>query len=470
VRFKDDNGHVMDVSRIEVRKLIQSALEERTDTFLTDPWEMETKLGMNLSLSNTPSEITAIPYFFRKHVLMHRHLDTQRGFLELLPQMFDEARPSSLLHKATYALALGAMSNAYKSPVMRCEARKNYGRALQELGAAIQNPSMATSDEVLMSILLFSLYEQITLNLMQKTQWTSHIHGAVTLVKLRGKDQFQSPRSAHLFRAVRNLMLTAAIQRRATIEDYPDERGWRIDEDYSLNTANRLTVITLDLPNLKCWAAEVLARPMNPETVMDMISVIDQAQDLDRRLELWLHSLPEVWHHEIRRVVTEHPSNVMMSTMWPGPVYTYEDLGVANVMNECRVSRVLCQSLIMQCCEAIPEPSMSESLNRAYTRAVYVTKQMVNDFCSTLPFLLGFDYYTRAGAHPEDEKATIATGAFFAVWPLFVLKKIACIPELQRKWMLGRLIYIGVGYGLNENKVKNYINCRPKIAAPPVYC
>jgi hypothetical protein len=112
-----------------------------------------------ISLANTPTETYAIPYFFRNHVLWQRDVDSQRGFLEILAQMYESSRPSSLLHKATYAVALGSMSNALKSRPMRCEARRTYGKALQELGVAIRNPNTAASDELLMAVLLFSLYE-----------------------------------------------------------------------------------------------------------------------------------------------------------------------------------------------------------------------------------------------------------------------------------------------------------------------
>ena len=106
-----------------------------------------------------PPELTAVPYFFHKHVLWRRHFDSQRGFLELLGEMYDEARPNSLLHEATRSVSLGAMSNAYKSRPLRCEAQKTYGKALQDLALAIQSPTLATSDELLMTILLFALYE-----------------------------------------------------------------------------------------------------------------------------------------------------------------------------------------------------------------------------------------------------------------------------------------------------------------------
>jgi hypothetical protein len=110
-------------------------------------------------LGMLPSEYTAIPYFFKSHVLWERHEDSQTGYLELLPKMYGNPNASPLLHTATYAVALGIMSNAFQSITMRCEARKQYGKALQELGHAIKDVNLATADEIIMTILLFVLYE-----------------------------------------------------------------------------------------------------------------------------------------------------------------------------------------------------------------------------------------------------------------------------------------------------------------------
>lgn len=110
-------------------------------------------------LGSLPSEYTAIPYFFKSHVLWERHEDSQNGYLELLPKLYGDANASPLLHTATYAVALGIMSNAYQSIEMRCEARKQYGKALSNLGLAIKDVNLATADEIIMTILLFVLYE-----------------------------------------------------------------------------------------------------------------------------------------------------------------------------------------------------------------------------------------------------------------------------------------------------------------------
>jgi hypothetical protein len=154
-----------------------------------------------------PKESMVTSLFFKNHVTWPRHDDSERGFLEALPSMYHNSSTNSLLHKAVNALALGTMSNACMSTSLRCEARREYGKALQGLGVAIKSASLATSDETLMSILLFAVYEQITWSYPSRDAWTRHVNGAVTLVKLRGQNQMATPVSKRLFRAVRTLMV-----------------------------------------------------------------------------------------------------------------------------------------------------------------------------------------------------------------------------------------------------------------------
>jgi hypothetical protein len=149
----------------------------------------------------------AVGFFFKNLVQMPRSKDSLRGYVEVLGPMYVKAKADSLLHQATQALALASLSNGRKSPLLRVEARKIYGNALREVGLAIKDPQAAKSDEVLMSILLFSLYEAITSTDESRTVWTRHINGAVTLVKLRGEEQLKNPTSLHLFRAVRASMV-----------------------------------------------------------------------------------------------------------------------------------------------------------------------------------------------------------------------------------------------------------------------
>lgn len=138
---------------------------------------------------------------------------------------------------------------------------------------------------------------------------------------------------------------------------------------------------------------ELAKAPKTPQTIADLLSAVRRAQDLDRRLEDWARTLPVEWCGDVAKVVTDEPADPLSAFFWTGPVYVYRDINVANVMNEYRIARLLCQSVVLAAVGALPAAasgSHGERLQRGYTEAVYIAQQMVNEVCSTVPFMLGF--------------------------------------------------------------------------------
>jgi Fungal specific transcription factor domain len=91
--------------------------------------------------------------------MAQRQQDSMRGYVELLFPMYMDSAEDSVLRQATSAVALATLSNSYRARELRMEAHRAYGKALRAVSPLINDPVMARSDELLMSILLFSLYE-----------------------------------------------------------------------------------------------------------------------------------------------------------------------------------------------------------------------------------------------------------------------------------------------------------------------
>jgi hypothetical protein len=343
-------------------------------------------------------ELASTAFFLKNFAAPARQKDSIRGYLEILLPIYQNAPVDSMVHQATGAVALASLSNGFKTRLLRMEAQKLYGKALREVGNAIKDPILSRSDELLMSILLFSLYETITATNESQATWTHHISGAVSLIKLRGEEQLKNPQSLHLFRAVRASMLTSSIIQGKTIEDFPAQGGWSCDKDGDLNAANRLTLICLKLPNIKAYAQDLLIRAKTPTVVNEMMSLIKTAKEIDSQLEHWALTVPEEWSYTTVEYCREEPKDLSNSQFWQGPIHVYHDLSVANITNDYRISRIFCQAVIMGCISALPQHAQTEQTERVVAQAAYVTQQMVDDFCSSVPFLLGYNVQGTAKA------------------------------------------------------------------------
>ena len=335
-------------------------------------------------------KLASTAFFLKNFATPARQKDSMRGYLEILLPIYQNAPMDSLVHQATDAVAMASLSNGFKTRLLRLEAQNLYGKALREVGNAIKDPILARSDELLISILLFSLYEAITATDESRASWTQHISGAVSLIKLRGEEQLKNPQSLHLFRAVRASMLTSSIIQGRPIEDFPASGGWSCDDDGNLNAANRLTLICLTLPNIKAYAQDLLTREKTAMTINEMMSLIKTAKEIDSQLEHWALTVPEEWAYTTVEYCREEPKDLSNSQFWQGPIHVYHDLSVANIINDYRISRIFCQAVILGCISALPPHAKTEQTDRVAAQATYITQQMVDDFSSSIPFLLGY--------------------------------------------------------------------------------
>lgn len=173
------------------------------------------------------------------------------------------------------------------------------------------------------------------------------------------------------------------------VEDFPSEKGWHFDENMDVNAANRLTMICIDLPNIKYYAKDILGREKSANTVIEMMTLISVAETTDSALQHWSLTLDEVWQPRVKMHILMEPEDLQTASCWKGPVHVYNDLSVASVWNDYRISRIFCQAVILGCVAAIPQYMRTAQVQLAADQAVDITQQMVDDFSSSVPFLFG---------------------------------------------------------------------------------
>lgn len=198
----------------------------------------------------------ATAFFFRNYVYLPQKYGSGRGFLEYLIPMYTRAASNSPLQLVTHAVALSSLGNYPGNASLKVNASKAYGTALVAVNDALRDPKQRTSNSMLLTILMFSLYEacygqpkvgeqvpthqkytayepfrstQGTCDVAianteliseqetpkpskqkKSTAWSSHIDGAVALAKLRGGDDWKTEESIGIFRAIRSGMVSTS--------------------------------------------------------------------------------------------------------------------------------------------------------------------------------------------------------------------------------------------------------------------
>ena len=125
------------------------ALEPRSSTALVVPHTLY-----------EPEETNALCFFVSTYVLYQRDTQADRGFLELLPFLFNNLRPESPLSlclAAASSLLFGIRNR--RNPGAERYAFSSYTKAVKATGAALQDPVESVADETLMAVCLLGFYE-----------------------------------------------------------------------------------------------------------------------------------------------------------------------------------------------------------------------------------------------------------------------------------------------------------------------
>ena len=433
------------------------------DVSWTKDWDPSASLTFNPSI-----EHQATSFFFENFAPKSKSKETSRGFLDLLAPMYEKTPTNSPLSMATEALAVRTAANFPEDKNLLHHAESLYGRALKAVQRAIQEPSQATSDETLLSILLFSIFESTTTSNIDN--WSKHIKGAVSIVRSRGPAQFNNPESLLLFRSTRTQMLTNAISRGENIEKFPGASGWLGDQKDG--STKRLIEHSIRLPGILADAKDLLARPQCLHTIAKVNELLDKAYNLQRKLFDWELNMPSEFAYrtvEYSASTSEDSSEseIIRSDVWrPGSIHVYGNVQVASIRNNNRISQLLCSSVVIDSLKWLDPAGYME--DRRYKAAAYRVRYLVDDITASVPFHYGYRS-TEEGLSSEKKSqrtgrkvpnvgnrhcdlhfviAIDAKGGYFLIWPLLISSSMLEVPAMQRKWLRGRLQLIARQYGL----------------------
>ncbi|KAF2200460.1 hypothetical protein GQ43DRAFT_373758 [Delitschia confertaspora ATCC 74209] len=419
---------------------------------------------------NTVPEVEATAFFFRNFVSLPRKADSMRGYLELLVPLYNRASSSSSLHLATTAVALAACGlYPGRQPLLR-EAASTYGKALRRVNEDLADPVMSKADETVLAILLFSLYETVSSpNKDSMMAWANHVDGAVALTKSRGDEQFKNPMSYAVFRAVRTMMITSCVQRSKPVESFPSRHGWigDVEQQHEENVANRLTLICIDLPAIRVRATTLHNHPPRTEALIDEArSLIEFARMVDENLLIWSRTLSSDWQYQTATMVYNIPDDLHVSPEWPGPQHVYESMHIASIINDYRVCRIFCQSVIIACSTWLNPSEINPKITEDYIKSTYIIQQMVDDIAACVPYHMNSDMHVTSQQLGQDRTAAEALGGYFLVWPLYVAANAEGVSQMQKDWLQGRLFYIGMTFGLTSAQVlllarRHVLTCGP---------
>lgn len=280
--------------------------------------------------------------------------------------------------------------------------------------------------------------------------------------------------------------LNSCVQLGKPLEDFPGPNGWTSDEQYGSNVANRLTVICMELPNIRVRAEAIIEKSQDVVHWDEIESIVETTRRIDAELEHWHQTLPSNWAPKTHSMHYDLAADLYNAEQWPGPIHVYEDVFIANILNDYRVSRIFCQSVILTgLCwltaarrrqkyldpGSEDEPFEPLSDHQAlFDQALYVTQTLVDEICWCVPFHLRYDLQPQISHTGQDPGAAEGLGGYFLIWPVFICASLPWIHPKQREWLNGRLFHIGREFNLSQAQVlvvakRHVLTCGPAFSA-----
>ncbi|MCJ1310022.1 hypothetical protein MMC25_003683 [Agyrium rufum] len=430
------------------RDVIESSLEENTEVQLISSRSPDLVPILSRTLPQDPTQL-ALSFFFSEFIVAPRNLEASRGYLEYLHPLFSTTSMDSPLASVTKAIAFASFAGIKGMQQFKVAGRRNYVQAISRTKAALSDPRKSQSNEILLTVLLFGLYESLTCTFETLPSWANHNDGAVALIRSRGPQMLQDPVSTKLFFSVRaQMVINHIIQCKPIGQAHGDKYEWTVlPRGQTENVANRLIILAMKLPEIRAAAVHILRYPKTEANYRKVVWLMHEAYQVDLGLSEWPFALPRTWFYEHYATHANWGTDVANGDVYPGNVDEYCDIWIANVWNSYRCCRIFASAMVLNCIEWL-RPTQWSDLALDEGEIVATLQVTVDDICASFPYQLGHHSNDLSKCNPN-----AALGAYFLIWPAFVARSVSCIPQIQRQWFTNRLRYIGNRFGIGQATV-----------------
>ncbi|KAF4632022.1 hypothetical protein G7Y89_g6105 [Cudoniella acicularis] len=426
----------------------------------------DTDTGMMLATPalTIPVEQQA-PCFFMSNYVIAPSEGQSRGYFEFLHPLMKNDGPDTQLKLAFSAVSMASLANRPSSrgrKELSHLAVAQYSKALKATNLALQDPALQKSDQTLAAILMLGFYEKtVSSTSTNANAWFSHVDGAVTLVKLRGKKQLRTKVGHALFQVVRTQMAINCMSSSKAPAMGPD---WWTSDATEGDFGIPVTKLNLQLAELRAEInASLTAFPRTPEYFQKVLDLMRRATSMEQQYQDWEESLPDFWRPKtVAWVDNLTGTDMTKSEVCPGKVDVYHNIWVATTWNYARVARLNISGTVMRCAAWICSP-VDYRTTPEYATNVRLSVDLITDVIASTPFFLGWNIgqggsmaasdYQSFQDRLENFTKPKPIGGFFALWPLFAVSCMDFVTDSQRAWVKGRMHYISESMGMNHAKV-----------------
>ena len=354
---------------------------------------------------------------------------------DYLPALYEAGNNKKLLSPIVMAVANASLYLQTSEPALLHQARRLYVEAISITNQALQDPLTARKDEVLGSILLLALYETLNTASLASTQaWEAHMQGALSVLALRGPEQFETRFGLDMYKQVVSGVRFFCVQRQM--------RGPPILNYLQEEARRRVTWY----PGVESVTAiSDLCADIKEGFVTEPEDIIDRAEKAIKVYSRLQTNIPDNMRYDTITDVTscseiygdfcyrfqDHHVASWWNTNWMGHVYLYNMIDdQLQIMSDTAADAGMCNMAIkikqLECQKA--------------------AQALAEQICATVP-----QFFPPAdGGIPGPKTTKKAAEGYFLIWPLFTIGLYSILSSKTKEYAVNRLEYIGLDLKLPQ--------------------
>lgn len=423
-------------------------------------------------------EDQAAGFFFAHYVIGNRNLP--RGHFEYLPAMYHQSGVGQALRTSLLATGLAGFANTVQSQELMKTAGQWHVSALASTNAALRSPTDATKDTTLIAVLILGIYENLTYQVERSFKsWYNHINGAATLIRLRGREQFETTTGLRIFQQSYGTILLSCLQNKIPMPADLIEL-WAFSTNFSGGHTPRKLFSDIMIRFIDLNVA------VQNRSLSNTDAIIASAAQIDSELLNLQTNIPPMWQYQT--IFTDADPDLVFE----GFYHVYSDLWVAQMWNNFRILRMVLNEVIRE--QLIKGYSSNPLLFTAPEYAVQLQVStdaiilLASKICATVPQHAGYipplapphpagseqasQAWGALGVPPSalacgsptsksvsqfvpqaqslELESVRASGCYYLVWPLFMVGRTPVCPNHLRLWVINCLQYIGRTIGMQQ--------------------
>ena len=335
---------------------------------------------------------TSLCFFFAHYGGTSIDPEARNGFNQLWKPMYEQSSAQSSLRLATAAVAVNIATMWSSQGFDTRLARSLFAEAVAAARENLHNPLQSSTDGILMTILIFDLYDALVLHYAPSpVDYGKHKHGALAIIEHRGCASFATSQGRALIAAVRHSLLPYMLSFR---KPFPERSDYLFDHPSINDTkASSLDLISVRLSRIqsRLWTLHLERRlEMNSaERRACYEEIIAEAVKVENFLLDWKESitgpdwLPE---HVLRASMME---SILAAGFYGTRCSVWVDLTIGATWISYYIRYLLTLQVIRQSFadegSLLNDPTQRALLSKTNERV----QDLADCICESIPFVLG---------------------------------------------------------------------------------